>query len=193
METLETIRTSVQQVEWFTSIDFKDAYFHIPIQEQSKKYMRFHIQGHSFQFKALPFGMSTAPMEFTMIAKGGGELMVIHKGIRIHQYLDNWLVRAKFHQVGPKRVSRPLLRQDSSCYSRQHHSGVIHQQGRRHEVGLSVCPCMEDFNLMFKKTGCSQSRTPSRLAECGNRQTIQTRSDYPNRVVFSSRGFPVNM
>ena len=72
METLETIRTSVQQVEWFTSIDFKDAYFHIPIQEQSKKYMRFHIQGHSFQFKALPFGMSTAPMEFTMIAKGGG-------------------------------------------------------------------------------------------------------------------------
>ena len=39
METPETIRTSLQQGEWVTSIDFKDAYFHIPIQEQSRKYL----------------------------------------------------------------------------------------------------------------------------------------------------------
>ena len=31
METPETIRTSLQAGEWVTSIDFKDAYFHIPI------------------------------------------------------------------------------------------------------------------------------------------------------------------
>ena len=31
METPETIRTSLQQGEWVTSIDFQDAYFHIPI------------------------------------------------------------------------------------------------------------------------------------------------------------------
>ena len=31
METPETIRTSLQQGEWVTSVDFKDAYFHIPI------------------------------------------------------------------------------------------------------------------------------------------------------------------
>ena len=61
METPETIRTSLQLGEWVTSIDFKDAYFHIPIHSQSRKYMRFHIQGQSYQFKALPFGLSTAP------------------------------------------------------------------------------------------------------------------------------------
>ena len=33
MGTPETIRTSLQQGEWVTSIDFKDACFHIPIQE----------------------------------------------------------------------------------------------------------------------------------------------------------------
>ena len=63
METPETIRTSLQVGEWVTSIDFKDAYFHIPIHSQSRKYMRFHIQGQSYQFKALPFGLSTAPTE----------------------------------------------------------------------------------------------------------------------------------
>ena len=36
METPETIRTSLQKGEWVTSIDFKDAYFHILIQEQSR-------------------------------------------------------------------------------------------------------------------------------------------------------------
>ena len=98
METPETIRTSLQQGEWVTSIDFKDAYFHIPIQEQSRKYLRFHVQGQTYQFKALPFGLSTAPMEFTVVTKEV-KLMAIHKGIRIHQYLDEWLVRARSHQA----------------------------------------------------------------------------------------------
>ena len=98
METPETIRTSLQQGEWVTSIDFKDAYFHIPIQEQSRKFLRFHVQGQTYQFKALPFGLSTAPLEFTVVAKEV-KLMAIHKGIRIHQYLDDWLVRATSHQV----------------------------------------------------------------------------------------------
>ena len=98
METPETIRTSLQQGEWVTSIDFKDAYFHIPIQEHSRKYLRFHVQGRTCQFKALPFGLSTAPLEFTVVAKEV-KLMAIHKGIRIHQYLDDWLVRARSHHV----------------------------------------------------------------------------------------------
>ena len=53
--------------------------------------------GQTFQFKVLPFGLSTTPMEFTVIAKEV-KLMAIQKGIRIHQYLDDWLVRAVSHQ-----------------------------------------------------------------------------------------------
>ena len=98
METPETIRTSLQQGEWVTSIDFKDAYFHIPVQEQSKKYLRFHVQGQTYQFKALPFGLSTAPMEFTVVVKEV-KLMATQKGIRIHQYLDDWLVRAPSYRL----------------------------------------------------------------------------------------------
>ena len=98
METPETIRTSLQAEEWVTSIDFKDAYFHIPINSQSRKYMRFHIQGETYQFKALPFGLSTAPMEFTVVAKEV-KFLAMKKGIRIHQYLDDWLVRTRSHHT----------------------------------------------------------------------------------------------
>ena len=44
METPESIKTSLQTGEWVTSIDFKDAYFHIQIHPQSRKYLRFHVQ-----------------------------------------------------------------------------------------------------------------------------------------------------
>ena len=88
----------VPKWEWVTSVDFKDAYFHIPTQEQSRKYLRFHVQGQTYQFRALPFGLSTEPMEFTVVAKEV-RLMAIHKGIRIHQYLDDRLVRARSLQT----------------------------------------------------------------------------------------------
>ena len=65
---------------------------------QSRKYLQSHVQGQSYQFKALPLGLSTAPMEFTVMVKEV-KLMTLYKGIRIHQYLDNWLVRARPHQT----------------------------------------------------------------------------------------------
>ena len=65
---------------------------------QSRKCLRFHIQGRANQFKTLPFGLSTAPLEFTLIPKQV-KLMAIHKDLRSHQYLDDWLVRAKSHQA----------------------------------------------------------------------------------------------
>ena len=98
MEMPETIRTSLQQGEWVTSIDFKDAYLHIPIQEWSRKYLRFHVQGQTYQFKDLPFGLSTALMEFTVVAKEV-KLMATQKGTRVHQYPDDWLVRASSYLV----------------------------------------------------------------------------------------------
>ena len=60
--------------------------------------MHFQVQGRSFQFKALPFGLSTAPMEFTVAAKEV-KLMALQRGIRIYQYLDDWLVTAYSHQI----------------------------------------------------------------------------------------------
>ena len=80
LETPETIRTSLQTGEWVTSIDFKDAYFHIPIYSQSRKYMRFHIQCLSYPFKALAFDLSTAHMAFTVVSKEV-KLMALQRGI----------------------------------------------------------------------------------------------------------------
>ena len=99
METPEMIQTSLQKGEWVTSLDFSDAYFHIPIHPRSRKYMRFFLNKRTYQFTALPFGLATAPLEFTKVVKEV-KLMAQNKGIRIHQYLDDWLLRAPSWQIG---------------------------------------------------------------------------------------------
>ena len=80
------------------SIDFKDPFFHIPINPQSRKYLRFHIQGQSYQFKGLLISLSTDQVEFIMVVKEV-KLMAQNKGVRIHLYLDDWLVRATSHLI----------------------------------------------------------------------------------------------
>ena len=78
-----------------------------------------------------------------------------------------------------KRVPRPLHTQDNTYRDRQHHSGVIHKQGRRHEVGPTLCFTMENLDLVHQKSSNPQSPTHSRPAECGLRQAIQARPDHP--------------
>ena len=46
-----------------------------------------------FQFTSLPFSLATAPQVFTMILKEV-KLMAVSRGIRLHQYLDDWLIKA---------------------------------------------------------------------------------------------------
>ena len=92
------IRNSICKGEWVVSVDLTDAYFHIPIHQRSQSLLRFHVGGRSFQFKALPFGIATAPLEFTRVVKEV-KLMLQNRGIRIHQYLDDWLLRAPTQQI----------------------------------------------------------------------------------------------
>ena len=94
METPESIRTSLIPGEWVSSIDLSDAYLHIPIHPNSRKYLRFCYRSQVFQFTSLPFGLATAPQVFTMIAKEV-KLMALSRGLRLHQYLDDWLIRSQ--------------------------------------------------------------------------------------------------
>ena len=63
METLQSVRSG----DWMVSIDLKDAYLQIPIHPDSHKYLRFVALNQVFQFKALCFGLSTAPQVFTRV------------------------------------------------------------------------------------------------------------------------------
>ena len=101
METLQSVLLSVRSGDWMVSIDLKDAYLQIPIHPDSRKYLRFVALNQVFQFKALCFGLSTAPQVFTRVMAPVSALLH-RQGIRMCRYLDDWLLLAS---------SRPLVLQ----------------------------------------------------------------------------------
>ena len=92
-----------------------------------------------------------------------------------------------------KRVPRPLCGQDSSSGHRQYDSSVLHKQRRRHEVGPTVCPTVENLDLVYPATSKSKSPTHPRPTKCGSRQAIPAGSDHPDGMVPPSRGFSSTM
>ena len=88
-----------------------------------------------------------------------------------------------------KIVPRPLCKPNSRGGYRQHNSCSIHKQGRRHEVGPSVYPPMENLDLVFPETSDSKSPSYPRPSKCDSRQAIQAGSDHSDRVVPPSGSF----
>ena len=92
METPERIRESFHKDEWITSLDLTDAYFHIPVAIKYRKFMRFVIDNQIYQFSAMPFGLSTAPKEFTDVVVEFKKIAST-RGFHLNQYLDDWINR----------------------------------------------------------------------------------------------------
>ena len=59
--------------------------------------LRFVACGKVYQFKVLCFGLSTAPQVFTRVMAPVSAFL--HRtGIRLHRYLDDWLIQASFRE-----------------------------------------------------------------------------------------------
>ena len=103
-------------------------------------------------------------------------------------------LRAKSSISSSKRVSNPLLQQDSTDSYRQHNSACLYQQrGGKDEVGLSVCRNVENPVLVYQTAGNPQGTSHPRPAERDGRQAIQAWPDHSNRVLISFRSVPSYM
>ena len=112
METVASVLLSVREGDFLASINLKDAYFQIPVHQSSRKLLRFLSEGTVYQFKALCFGLSTAPQVFTSVFRAVSVWAHSHE-IRLLRYLDDWLVLAS-SEAEAKRNIQDLL---SVCYS----------------------------------------------------------------------------
>ena len=90
--------------------------------------------------------------------------------------------------LGPKELRASLQEPDCSDCDRQHNCGLVHKQGGRYEIRLSLCPPMETSVLVPSQGNSPEGKTHSGSLECDSRQTLQTQSSDPNRVVSRSAG-----
>lgn len=91
MESLSQALDLIREGMFFSKIDLKDAYLHIPIHKNYQKYLRFMFQRRYYQFKVLPFGLNSAPRVYTKIFRAVIDFLR-ERGILLIFYLDDILI-----------------------------------------------------------------------------------------------------
>ncbi|KAL0194632.1 hypothetical protein M9458_008204, partial [Cirrhinus mrigala] len=86
MLTVKQVVSQIRSEDSFVTIDLKDAYFHVSILPQ-------HRKGEAYQYRVLPFGLALSPRTFTKCVDAALVPLRL-QGIRILNYIDNWLILA---------------------------------------------------------------------------------------------------
>ena len=94
MEGLHSLKSLLQQGDFLCKIDLKDAYFTVPLNKNSHKFVRFLWSGNLYQFICLCFGLGTAPRIFTKLLKIPIALLR-RINIRLVIYLDDMLLMGR--------------------------------------------------------------------------------------------------
>ena len=93
MEIIQSVLLAVRQGDWMASIDLMEAYLQVPGSSASRHFLRFLFRDTVYQFKALCFGLSTAPQVFTRVMAPVSA--ILHSvGIRMRRALFDWLVQS---------------------------------------------------------------------------------------------------
>lgn len=91
MHSLRSILAGVRRGDLLQSVDLREAYLHVPIHPDHRRYLRFEYAGQHFQYRAIPFGLSSAPHTFTkLVAVVAATLRPLP--VRLLFYLDDILV-----------------------------------------------------------------------------------------------------
>ncbi|KAL0147294.1 hypothetical protein M9458_057396 [Cirrhinus mrigala] len=98
MLTLKQVVSQIRSEDWFVTIDLKDAYFHVSILPQHRKFLRFAFRGEAYQYRVLPFGLALSPRTFTKCVDAALAPLRL-RGIRILNYIDDWLILAQSEVV----------------------------------------------------------------------------------------------
>ena len=152
METIQSVLLSVRQGDWMASIDLREAYLQFPVHPESRPFLRFVSKGHVFQFKALCFGLSTAPQVFSRVMAPVSA--ILHAmGIRMRRYLDDWLVQSSSRES--------LLRDLQTVLGLCHELGVVINREKSHLVPSQV---VQYLGVVINTQSFVASPSPDRIS-----------------------------
>ena len=97
MEDIRSLKDIIQEGDQIAKLDLKDAYFSVPMAQNSKRLLQFQWKSQLLQFTCLPFGLSSAPYVFTKLLRPV-LTSLRDQGIRCLMYLDDMLILGKTPQ-----------------------------------------------------------------------------------------------
>ncbi|GFW75816.1 hypothetical protein TNCV_4429991 [Trichonephila clavipes] len=95
---IEDVLDTLQKAKVYSTLDLRNGFFHVDVDEDCRKYTSFIVPDGQFEFNKVPFGLSTSPGVFQRYVSSIFRDLT-RKGIVI-SYLDDLVIPAKNEQEG---------------------------------------------------------------------------------------------
>ena len=106
LEDLQAVREIIRPNDWMCTVDLSDAFHHVSLHPDHRRFFRFRFDKTLYEWQAMPFGYKDAPRIFTMVMKVVAR-RARQEGIRLVVYLDDILVLSDT-QSGAARDTKRL-------------------------------------------------------------------------------------
>ncbi|GFX05767.1 retrovirus-related Pol polyprotein from transposon 17.6 [Trichonephila clavipes] len=103
---IEDVLDNLQEAKVYSTLDLRNGFFHVDVDEDCRKYTSFNNRDGQFEFNKVPFGLSTSPGVFQRYVSSIFRDLT-RKGIVI-SYLDDLVIPAKNEQEGHIVESRTI-------------------------------------------------------------------------------------
>jgi len=135
---LEDGRTAAKIISknnFLANLDLENAYFLIPMDESSSKYLRFIFQGQCFEFLCLPFGLNVAPQVFTKILKPVVKYLR-NRGFTSVIYLDDILLIGSSRQACAENIKASISLLESLGFIINYRKSMLEPRRRVEFLGI---------------------------------------------------------
>ncbi|GFV10124.1 retrovirus-related Pol polyprotein from transposon 17.6 [Trichonephila clavipes] len=99
---IEDVLDTLQEAKVYSTLDLRNCFFHVDVDEDCRKYTSFIVPDGQFEFNKVPFGLSTSPGVFQRYVSSIFRDLT-RKGIVI-SYLDDLVIPAKNEQEGLEKL-----------------------------------------------------------------------------------------
>ncbi|GFV97048.1 retrovirus-related Pol polyprotein from transposon 17.6 [Trichonephila clavipes] len=99
---IEDVLDTLQEAKVYSTLDLRNGFFHVDVDEDCRKYTSFIVPDGQFEFNKVPFGLSTSPGVFQRYVSSTFRDLT-RKGIVI-SYLDDLVIPAKNEQEGLEKL-----------------------------------------------------------------------------------------
>ena len=86
---IDKIVNKVANDRFYSSLDLKSAYHHVPLLERERPFTAFEAMGKLYQYRRLPFGVSNGAWAFQRVIN---DFILHHNLKKVYAYLDDLTV-----------------------------------------------------------------------------------------------------
>lgn len=159
MPTMESILMELHGAKWFSTIDMKNAFFHIELDENSRHLTNFFAGHGIYRYKRLPFGLCNAPDIFQEVL----QTVILADCEGVVNYLDDIMVFGKDKEEHDRNLAKVLA-------NLKNHNVLINEEkskfGQQSVEFLGFLVSSDGWKLGDEKIAALKNfRSPETLAE----------------------------